>query len=1047
MNIPQWQARIRDQLTQSKELISRLTPGMTYGALATATLLPVIMAVKGGDITALMGVYTLLGNVGTGLVTNLIQTWKDREEAETVAELPVTIAEQVAEDDEAQATFDKLINTLETVRLTLESQTLPDPAAFVTALREELADLGSSVTISGDLINAYVGEYAQNVAIGKNVTQTINNYQTPPDPSKPDPAQLRRAYLNWVYQQSDMLSLSGVDPKAKSGEAHLSLGAVYTALLTMTPEDHDRWLLTAESAQRKDGMTAREGRRLSAIELLNRHQHLVLLGDPGSGKSTLVNFVALCLAGEGLQKAAANLALLTAPLPVADENAEAEERERQPWQHGALLPVRVVLRDFAARGLPAPGVKATADHLWRFICAELPGDALGDYAPLLRNELQKQGGLLLLDGLDEVPDADQRRGQIKQAVEAFVALYHNCHMLVTSRTYAYQQQEWRLRGFTETILAPFTDSQIRHFVDRWYAHIATVRSLDHNDAQGRAELLKRAIFAAPRLHDLAERPLLLTLTASIHAWRGGTLPDRREELYDAAVELLLDWWESQRVVRDEQGNLLVVQPSLVEWLNADRAAIRRVLNRLAFAAHQGQPRLVGTADITEKELVYALYEVRGDQAVSEEKLIEYLSERAGLLVPRGVKVYTFPHRTFQEYLAACHLTDDEYPAQVAELVRDEPNRWREVALLAGAKAVRGTASAIWSLVDALAYRQPDEANYTVADVWGAHLAGQALLESTNLAKLSERNQRRVDHVRTCLRHALRNPEFPASERAAAGRTLAKLGDSRVEVLDPLQMAWCEVPAGPFIMGSEDGDNDEKPQYIFDIPYTYHIARYPVTNAQFHCFVDDGGSAHKPYWVEAASHGRWKDGQLRNRTEPDAYGEPFNLPNHPVVGITWYEALAFSRWLTEQLHAAGQLAADWIVRLPTEAEWEKAARGDEGQRYPWPGDQADPNRANYKDTGIGTTSAVGAFPGGRTPYGAEEMAGNVEEWCSTAWLDNYEDYANRVDDSLAEDTLRVVRGGSFGFYDDYARATYRFGYLPDYRYFDVGVRFLLSPSLL
>ncbi len=506
------------------------------------------------------------------------------------------------------------------------------------------------------------------------------------------------------------------------------------------------------------------------------------------------------------------------------------------------------------------------------------------------------------------------------------------------------------------------------------------------------------------------------------------------------------------MVRDEQGNLLVVQPSLVEWLKADRAAIRRMLNRLAFDAHKGQARLAGTADIAEKDLVYALYEVRGNQTISEEMLIQYLSERAGLLVPRGVKVYTFPHRTFQEYLAACHLTDDEYPEQVAELVRKEPNRWREVTLLAGAKAVRGTTSAIWSLVDALSYRQPEEADYTLADVWGVHLAGLALVESANLEKLSERNGRRVDQVRTCLLHAMRNPDFPAIERAEAGRTLAKLGDPRLEVLEPLRMEWCEVPAGPFIIGSDEYDS-EKPQHIFDIPYTYRIARYPVTNAQFQCFVDDGGYAHKPYWVEAQRHGYWQDGSFKGgndrkpRTAPYSFGEPFNLSNHPVVGISWYEALAFSRWLTEQLQAAGKLDADWIVRLPTEAEWEKAARGENGQRYPWLGDQADPNRANYTDTGIGTTSAVGAFPGGRTPYGAEEMAGNIIEWCSTQWLENYVDYAEKVDDSLSSDTGRVWRGGAFDDDDHFARAAFRYWDAPLDWYFNLGVRFVCCPHSL
>lgn len=1098
MNIQQWQAHIREQLTESTALLQRMVPGMSYGALATATLLPVVAAVKGGDITAITGLYTLLGNVGAGLVTNLIQEWKDREEAETLAELPQAITAQIAADDEAQTAFDKLINELETVRLTLESGALPDPAAFVDALRAELTQLGSTVEVHGDWIT--VGDVTgSNLVVGRNNTLTTigtqhNYYESPPDPSKPDPTQLHRAYLNWVYEQSDMLSLAGVDPKAKSGEAHLSLGAVYTALLTMTPEDHERWLLDAEGAQREARMADRAARRLSAIELLNRHQHLVLLGDPGSGKSTLVNFVALCLAGEGLQKRAANVQLLTAPLPVDDEEKQTrnrssrqEEQERQPWSHDALLPVRVILRDFAARGLPAPGLKATADHLWTFICAELPGDALGDYTPLLHNELRDRGGLLLLDGLDEVPDAGERRSQIKQAVEEFVTLFPQCRVLVTSRTYAYQQQEWRLRGFTETILAPFSDSQIKHFVDRWYAHMATVRSLDRQDAQGRAELLKRAIFAAPRLHELAERPLLLTLTASIHAWRGGTLPDRREELYDAAVDLLLDWWESQRVVRDETGKLLVVQPSLVEWLRADREAIRAVLNRLAFAAHKGQPRLVGTADIPEKELVYALFETSDDQAtdeINEKKLIEYLSQRAGLLVPRGVKVYTFPHRTFQEYLAACHLTDDEYPEQVADLVRNEPIRWREVTLLAGAKAVRGTSSAIWNLIDELCYRDPEETDYALADDWGALLAGQALLESANLEKVSERNQRRVDHVKTSLLHALRNSDFPAIERAAAGRALAKLGDPRPAVLASASMQFCYVPAGPFIMGSDpDKENmarsDEQPQHELTIDYGYWISRFPVTNAQFAEFMADGGYTNAAYWTEAIAHGYWKDGRFRDEAQPRQFGEPFDLPNHPVVGISWYEALAYARWLT-----ANHVPAGWQAQLPSEAEWEKAARGglqipqrplvttlttlpaadqtaypamDNPQptrRYPW-GHDIDPERCSYSETNLGSTSAVGAFAAGAGPYGAEELSGTVWEWTRSVWYQEddevfkypYNGSDGREDLDSGNRKRRVWRGGAFVNGGSGARAAYRVRNDPHGGDNVLGVRIVCCPHPL
>ncbi|MCI0495938.1 NACHT domain-containing protein, partial [candidate division KSB1 bacterium] len=487
------------------------------------------------------------------------------------------------------------------------------------------------------------------------------------DKDKPDKKALRHAYLSHVFKASKHLSLAGIDPKAASeAETRLDLNAVYTVLMTMSTEAHELW----QHGKKPE----REMQYLSALEQLNRNSHLVLLGDPGSGKSTFVNFVAMCLTGEALGENEVNLSLLTAPIPI-DKQAQSlpdddkEKEKPQQWDHGALIPIRVILRDFAARGLPAAGTKATARYLWDFIASELTAATLGDYADFLRQELLKHGGLLLLDGLDEVPEADKRRNQIKEAVEDFSAAYPRCRILVTSRTYAYQKQDWRLPDFSETILAPFSRGQIERFIDRWYVYIGALRGLNPDDARGRAELLKRAIFASDRLQALAERPLLLTLMASLHAWRGGSLPERREQLYADTVDLLLDWWESSRTVRDAKGNIIVLQPSLAEWLKIDRQRMRELLNELAFHAHQSQPDLVGTADIAEKELVAGMMNLTQNPDVKPARLIEYLSQRAGLLLPRGVGVYTFPHRTFQEYLAACYLTDHDYPDQLAELLR------------------------------------------------------------------------------------------------------------------------------------------------------------------------------------------------------------------------------------------------------------------------------------------------------------------------------------------------------------------------------------------
>ncbi len=321
-------------------------------------------------------------------------------------------------------------------------------------------------------------------AIGDN--PQVHIHEAPRDAGKTSPRTLREAYLKRLVADIAPLRLSGIDPKSATERqaSELQLSAVYTGLYTRQPEqDH---ILDQDEAsagrERQAALGAREAPRLSALAALNRHSRLVLLGDPGSGKSTFVNFVALCMAGQMLKHRDANLKLLRQPLPVEDRSKRDQKPKPQPWAHGALLPVRVVLRDFAARGLPAPGQPVSGDTLWQFIVAEL-GASLADCANVLRDILLDPGGLILIDGLDEVPDAHQRREQVREAVQGFARDFPACRILVTSRTYAYQRG-WKLDGFAEALLSPFTPAQIDHFVDRWYAHVGPLRGLSARDAEG-----------------------------------------------------------------------------------------------------------------------------------------------------------------------------------------------------------------------------------------------------------------------------------------------------------------------------------------------------------------------------------------------------------------------------------------------------------------------------------------------------------------------------------------------------------------------------------
>jgi formylglycine-generating enzyme required for sulfatase activity len=156
----------------------------------------------------------------------------------------------------------------------------------------------------------------------------------------------------------------------------------------------------------------------------------------------------------------------------------------------------------------------------------------------------------------------------------------------------------------------------------------------------------------------------------------------------------------------------------------------------------------------------------------------------------------------------------------------------------------------------------------------------------------------------------------------------------------------------------------------------------------------------------------------------------NQPAQPVVGICWHEARAYCAWLS---HQSGQ-----TYRLPTEAEWEAAARGREARTYPWRGD-FDSARCNTFESHIRGTTPVGVFPSGDTPEGLSDMAGNVWDWTSTA----YHPYPYAADaqreDPEAPEVRRVLRGGSW-FYDRVgARCAFRFLSHPDYRYYDFGFR--------
>jgi len=892
-------------------------------------------------------------------------------------------------------------------------------------------------------------------------------------PAGPRPEDLRGRYLAELARGANRLPWVPVEKEyadPRSGEP-VKLADVYTPLDTTELERVER----EEELRRFLARLEKEwSYRIPAQKVVNREKRLLILGDPGSGKSTFVKHLTYTLA---------QAALVPDPAPWLSR--------LEPWGHGLLLPVFVELRA-AAAAMPEDR-PADARLLLGYLRSMLEEWQLGGFWPALEEAVRGDGErlLILLDGLDEVPES--LRGRVVAVVQDFADRYDRHRYVVTCRPYAYVGQPYRLRGFREVTLAPFNKKQVDHFIAAWYGKLMERERLSEQEARERAARLQRAVRQRD-LWALARRPLLLTVMTLLHTFRG-QLPEDRTELYADAVDLLLRRWE--RRVGGEEG---VLQRLGIPGLKM--SDLEAGLYEVAFRAHEGTAKAEGTADIAEEDLRKWLAPYLGGSWDKAGEFVDYIRERAGLLIRHKPEAYTFPHRTFQEFLAACHLVGmSDYPAEAARRVREEPDRWREVFVLAAGHAARThRLSQAIAAVNKLCPWEVDRAKQPDAAAFRqAVLAGEALLELGLVGvRREEDGKATLERTQRWLVAALRaNDVLEARERAAAGNVLAKLGDPRpgvgVRVIAPDRppipdILWCYVPPGPFLMG--EGQEQYKNKIL---GYGYLISRYPITNIQFAAFVDAGGYQERRYWQEAERAGVWSDGKVKAwnddepREGPYDFGEPFNLLNHPVVGVTWYEALAFCRWLTEELREEarkrgngeggterwfweGLARGELVIMLPSEAEWEKAARGGlmvpvgttaqsplqknpkPARRYPW-GDEPDPERANYREKGIGTTSAVGCFPRGASPYGVEDLSGNVWEWTRSLWGRGteepdfrypYDPEDGREDLEADHEVLRVLRGGSFDLEAGLARCALRNWDLPLDRDWDLGFRVVMFP---
>ena len=242
--------------------------------------------------------------------------------------------------------------------------------------------------------------------------------------------------------------------------------------------------------------------------------------------------------------------------------------------------------------------------------------------------------------------------------------------------------------------------------------------------------------------------------------------------------------------------------------------------------------------------------------------------------------------------------------------------------------------------------------------------------------------------------------------------------------------WCHIPEGRVALqdAAAYGGTKGGQFHLAD----FAIAKYPITNGQYECFLEDpNGFRNGRWWDYSLEAGQWHKERLQPK--PTA----FDGPDLPRTRVSWFDSLAFCAWLSDRLYRSVKGNPlnvpdldSWCVRLPTEKEWQRAALGDRDWQYPW-GNQFEENKGNYGKV-VGHPTKVGSYPQGQSPYGAMDMIGNVWEWCLSPWGKEGEDVGGY--------TYRVFRGGAWNVSNpEHLSPTDRYGHPPRGRLNDVGFR--------
>ncbi|MEM9387851.1 MAG: SUMF1/EgtB/PvdO family nonheme iron enzyme [Pseudomonadota bacterium] len=775
-----------------------------------------------------------------------------------------------------------------------------------------------------------------------------------------------KAYLDWVKREYGTAELLGLDAQG----AHAGrLRQVYVPAVTdRHPREAGPASMEASNAElaRRGSPDGADGGEpegpVLLMECLGEHS-LFLSGAPGAGKSTFGRWVAWMVA---------NGTVPSHSIPAPEDYAE-----QLPATLAGRLPVLVELRDFRPDCQPSK-LKWRRAELEQALAAILDRSHPGDLCGSTFSKALGAGKLLLvLDGVDEVPTVQDVGGGtahpracllsgLADALPAWQVAGNR--VLVTSRPYGLSVADTSKLGIPSVTLAGLPTPLQDLFIQRWYA------ATDAGKAQENTRGLIRHLASKGDLKELTESPLLLTALCILFA-QGQRLPDDLFELYEGLVtSVLYGRYQEDGAAR----NLARLRLSAIAHGMHVGASNQRVTPSARVGNDEADEHLAAFAKLNEN-VEGGMEGAFAERAQRREELLS----RSGLLLPAGNDRLQFFHLSFQEFLCADHLLRTQHSdQQLLHVMRERGGEkaWRPTLMFLFTGVTRGDPQRGYRLLDQLVQglrREEVAANPSLA-AFAAQCAELLLNKKLSLGGLRERLER----------VALNAIEDAAEvrDRQVLALYLGRQGDPRagtgVDARGRPDIEWVEVPGGCFLYGK-----DRKPREL----ETFWMARYPVTNAQFQAFIDAHGYGDE----------RWWDGLAKREHSPAA--ARWHEANRPRETVSWYEAVAYCRWLSDAL--------DIEVRLPTEWEWEKAARGPDGREYPW-GPEYEPGRANLQDRDadaggefMGQTTVVGLYPQGRSPYVIDDLSGNVLEWCLN-------ERKHREKTQLRGDAPRVLRGGSW-----------------------------------